>query len=167
MAKKEYKIAEPQSQLSEIQKHSGKYQIKDKGYNFHDIKSLKPIFAFDYLALNGCDLSYNNTKLNTSDFIGLLNCLKDFSGKTYQTLKETRNYRFHPIDFDDKRVSITREQFKLMLVPRVELLADNELPTLYQFDLNYIIEARACGFLFKGVFYLVWFDRFHQVYPRN
>ena len=53
-----------------------------------------------------------------------------------------------------------------MLVPDEKLLKDEELPTLYQIDLNYMRESRACGFLFKGVFYLVWFDRFHQIYPK-
>ncbi len=166
MAKKEFKIAEPQIQLAEIIKHGSKYQIKEKGYSFYDIRNSKPIFAFDYLSLNGTQLCYDNNSLAIADYVGLLACLKDISHKTYQTLKETPNYRFHQINFDDKRVAISREQFKLMLVPRSELLSDDELPTLYQFDLNYIREARACGFLFKGVFYLVWFDRFHQIYPR-
>jgi hypothetical protein len=46
-----------------------------------------------------------------------------------------------------------------------ELLSDEELPTLYQFDLHYSQKARAGGFLFKGVFYLVWFDSNHIIYP--
>ena len=167
MAKKNFYVPDPSVQLANILQHSSKYQIKEKGYSFHDIKNIKPVFAFDYLALNNSELCFNNSKLSINDYTGLLECLKDISGKTYQTLKETPNYRFHAIDFDDNRVDITRKQFKLMLAPREDLLSDDELPTLYQFDLNYIKEARACGFLFKGIFYLVWFDRFHKIYPRK
>lgn len=105
--------------------------------------------------------------MSVDDYKGFLGCLKDISNKTYQVLKEIPNYRFHQVDFEDKRVSLTRKQFKAILAPREDLLSDDELPTLYQLDLNYIREARVCGFLFKGVFYLIWFDRFHKIYAEN
>jgi hypothetical protein len=81
-------------------------------------------------------------------------------------LNRKPNYRFHTIDFDAPNVAISKRDFKKTITFKEELLSDDELPTLYQFDLNFQ-EARAVGFLFKGVFYLVWFDRFHTVYPWN
>lgn len=167
MARKQFNVSEPNIQLSDILKQNAKYSLKQKGYSFHDIKNTRPVFAFDYISLYRSELCFNNDKLSVVDYNGFLGCLKDISNKTYQVLKETPNYRFHQVDFNDKRVSLTRKQFKAILAPREDLLSDDELPTLYQLDLNYIREARVCGFLFKGVFYLVWFDRFHKIYSKN
>lgn len=47
------------------------------------------------------------------------------------------------------------------------MLSDAELPTLYQLDIQYVAEARICCFLFKGVFYVVWYDRNHIIYKRK
>ncbi|WP_346239383.1 hypothetical protein ABDK00_006690 [Niabella insulamsoli] len=75
------------------------------------------------------------------------------------------NYRFHPVDFDEHNLSITRKEYKEALSYKPDEIADNELPTLYQFDLHYRQKARAFGFLYKGIFYLVWFDKDHLIYP--
>lgn len=160
-----FNVGEPDKQIDKID--AAKYKIGEKGLSFHDIRTMKPVFAFDYLSFDGSDMCFNHEGLELDDYKGLLNCLKNISKLDYQTLHDTRNYRFHKIDFDDKRVSLTRRDFKLKLVPREELLNDENLPNLWQFDLNYQLEARAAGFLYKGVFYLVWFDRNHKIYPQK
>ncbi|MFT4019556.1 MAG: hypothetical protein QM668_21510 [Agriterribacter sp.] len=162
---KKFKIADPVLQLAEILKQQSKYKLGEKGYSFYDIKNLKPVFAFDYLSLNNSDLCFNSTKLDVKDYIGLLEGLKIISAISYNDLNTNRNYRFHKIDFDNHNVSISRKDFKKMLTFKDDLLKDEELPTLYQLDLHYVQEARACGFLYKGIFYLVWFDRHHIIYP--
>jgi hypothetical protein len=43
-----------------------------------------------------------------------------------------------------------------------EELSDEELPTLYQFDLHYKQKSRACGFYIKG-FSIWWFDKDHLI----
>lgn len=168
MAKKKNKfnIPNPQGQLDQIK--IDKYKIGgDKGVSFHAIRDFKPVFAFDYLSLNASDLCYDCNKLTIKDYLGLLSGLKRNSQITYQELRTTAFYRFHPIDFDKdkKRISITRKDFKKALSNTPDDISDDALPTLYQFDLHYHQMARACGFLYKGIFYLVWFDRNHIIYP--
>ena len=119
------------------------------------------------MSLSNSELCYNSDKLTTKDFIGLLEGLKKISAISYNDLKNTPNYRFHQIDFDDPRVSISKKDFKSILTFKETLLKDEELPNLYQFDIQYVQEARVCGFLYKGIFYLVWYDRNHIIYPRK
>lgn len=165
--RKEFNVGEPLIQIEKIVSQNAKYKLGASGYSFHDIRNLKPIFAFDYLSLQGKELCFNANGLTIEDYIGLLSGLKKVSDTTYQTLHDKKIYRFHKIDFDDQRVAIKRKDFKSILTNKHELLTDDELPTLYQFDLQYVQEARVCGFLFKGVFYIVWYDRNHIIYPKN
>jgi hypothetical protein len=167
MGKNKFDIADPIIQLDKIINHQTKYKLGEKGYSFYDIKNLKPVFAFDYLSLLNTELCFNSLNLDTKDFIGLLEGLKKISSITYNELKINRSYRFHTINFDDPKVSIHKKEFKKALTYKVDLLNDEELPNLYQFDIQYVQEARVCGFLYKGVFYLVWYDRHHQIYPRS
>jgi hypothetical protein len=99
--------------------------------------------------------------------VGFLDGLKRISDTTYKDLHATWNSRFHKVNFDDKNVNLCRKEFKFTLVKKEELLKDEELPTLYQFDLTFAQEARAFGFLFKGVFYLVWYDIHHIIYKKK
>jgi hypothetical protein len=161
-----FKIADPKIQLNNLLQSQTKYNLGEKGYDFYDIKHLKPTFAFDYLSLNTSDLCFNSPQLNIKDFIGLLDGLKKLSSITYDILKRVPYYRFHSVDFDSDNISITRKDYKAMLTFKEELLEDDELPTLYQFDFQYVQEARVFGFLYKGIFYLVWYDRNHIIYKR-
>ena len=163
--KTNFKIGNPQDQLDKIK--IDKYKIGHKGVSFHDIRDLKPVFAFDYLSLSSTELCYDCKSLTTNDYLGFLTALKTNSQKTYNELRTTKNFRFHPIDFDKDNISINRKDFKKALSFKPDEISDDELPTLYQFDLHYMQKSRACGFLYKGIFYLVWFDKNHIIYPSN
>ena len=163
--KAKFEIPDPKKQLDDIKKIKAKYQLGESGMSFYEIRELKPVFAFDYLSLERTPLCFNSVGLDVDDYIGFLDGLKRNSAKTYHELSTNRYYRFHSIDFDNDNISITRKHFKQALTNKEELLDDEELPTLYQFDLHYHQKARACGFLFKGVFYLIWFDKDHIIYP--
>lgn len=161
--RKKFNVGEPASQLENIQQVS-KYKIGESGYSFYAIKNLKPVFAFDYVSLMGHDLCFNSHKLDIKDYVGFIEGLKKISNTTYNELHDVAAYRFHKINFDDPSVTITKKQFKAVLTHKDDLLKDEELPTLYQFDLQYLQKARVCGFLFKGVFYVIWYDRDHTIY---
>lgn len=167
MGRKDFKISNPQKDLDKLNGQFSKYNLGEIGLNFHEIKNHKPIFAFDYLSLNGEKLCFNSTSLVTKDYVGLLNGLKKISEKTYQELHDTKIYRFHKIDFDSKSVTISKLDFKKALTNKPDLLKDEELPNLWQFDLHFVQEARVAGFLFKGIFYLIWYDRNHSIYDSN
>lgn len=164
---KKFNIGNPQVQLDKLKLDNDKYKLGVNGVSFYDIRELKPIFAFDYLSLSNSVLCYDCAKLTSDDYLGFLTALKTNSQFTYNELRTNPSFRFHPIDFDkDKdKISIKRKDFKKALTHKPEELSDEELPTLYQFDLHYKQKSRACGFLYKGIFYLVWFDKDHLIYP--
>ncbi len=163
MKKRKFNVPNPALAIANIELVS-KYQIGEKGYSFYDIKKLTPVFAFDYLSLEESDLCFNSKNLNSKDFIGFLDGLKKISKIPYETLKNIPNYRFHSVDFDDSRVTLSRNDFRSIFTSKGEQLPDEALPTLYQFDLQYVGAARVCGFLYKGIFYLIRYDRHHNIY---
>lgn len=165
MSAKKIKVSNPNKQLDNL-RIGTKYKLKDRGVNFYEIRDLTPKFAFDYLDLNEKDLSFNSKSLQVKDFIGLLNGLKSISSKTYDELSRIKNYRFHKIDFEKDNLSINVRNFKNAITNRPDELLEEEMPTLYQFDLNYQQKARAFGFLYFGVFYLIWFDKDHTIYKK-
>lgn len=167
MGKNNFNIPDPRNKLSQAITHLSKYNIGESGVNFYDIRSLKPTFAFDYLSLNKTNLCFDCPSKTKDDLLGFIQGLKKVSGFTYDELSRTKALRFHKIDFNDKRVHLKPKTFLNILAPSGRGLTENELPTLYQFDLQYVFEARVAGFLFKGVFYVVWFDRHHVIYPKK
>lgn len=166
-SKGKLKIGNPIEQLDKIASLKDKYKVGSTGLSFYDIREIKPVFAFDYLSLGSTELCFDCPKLSTIDYVGLLAGLKTNSQFTYNELKNNPYYRFHKINFDTDNVSIKKKDFKQILSFKPEEISDDELPTLYQFDLHYKQKARACGFLYKGIFYLVWFDKDHIIYPGN
>lgn len=162
-----FDIPDPKNQIQNAIKALSKYKIGETGMNFHSIKHLKPIFAFDYLSFFKTDLCCNSKQRTKEDLLGFLQGLKKVSEFTYDNLTRTRALRFHKVDFNDNRVSLKPKQLIKILAPSGKNLTENELPNLYQFDLQYVGEARAVGFLFKGIFHLVWFDRDHIIYKKK
>lgn len=165
--KGKFEIPDQKENLAKAVENLSKYQIGEKGVNFFDVKRLKPIFAFDYLSFRGSNLCFDEDAKGKEDFVGFLKGLQKISGFTYEQMRKNPALRFHPIDFQDKRVTLKPKHFLEVLAPSGRGLTEEELPTLYQFDLQYMIEARAVGFLFKGVFYIVWYDRNHVIYPQR
>jgi hypothetical protein len=144
-----------------------KYKIGEEGVSFRAISNLKPVFAFDYLTQSSTELCINHKNISKDDLLGFLNGLKKISGYTYDELSRDRILRFHKIEFNDPRVGIKPQDFLKVLAPCSRGIDEDQLPQLYQFDLQYRIEARAVGFLFKGIFHIVWYDRNHIIYKRK
>jgi len=165
--KRTFDVGNPKAQVEDIKKQQSKYSLGETGYSFHNIKQFKPVFAFDYVSVNGEDLCFNSNKLVADDLRGLIIGLKKISSFSYEELNKNPAFRFHVINFDDPKVQVSRAEFKKVLTNRPDKLADEHLPTFYQIDIQYVQEARICGFLYKGVFYLVWYDRNHQIYKRK
>ncbi|WP_298884701.1 hypothetical protein [uncultured Polaribacter sp.] len=164
---KGFDIPDPKKQLENAINSLSKYKVGEQGIPFHSVKNLKPFFAFDYLSLDKTDLCFNCKTNNRDDLLGLLEGLKKVSSYTYESMRLTKALRFHSINLWDKEVNLQPKDFLKILAPSYRGMTENELPTLYQFDLQYTIEARAVGFLYKGIFYLVWYDRNHIIYPKK
>lgn len=165
---REIKIPDPNVELIKLMDNQSKFELGKKGLQLHEVYNMYPRFAFDYICLDSSDdYSFNHSQLELKDLNGFIEGLKKISGSTYKRLNDDWNARFHTIDFDDERVSIERDTFRNVLTTQPSLLPDDQLPTLYQIDIQYTKEARICGFLYGGFFYVVWYDRYHKIYPRE
>lgn len=111
-------------------------------------------FSYKY-----ADLSHDISHLNDRDtnyFMALIHRLHDLCNSTVSELKASRNrtLRFHSIDWDDT----TQNLFGL---PNEDDLVDQS----FQFSLSGNEHGRIHGFFIDNVFYIVWFDPNHQLYP--
>lgn len=86
----------------------------------------------------------------------LLTRLKDLSGLSAQELlaNRSRALRCHPIRWEET----CEDRFGL---PNEEQLVD----TPYQFSLSSNAHGRVHGFLIDQIFYVVWLDPEHSLYP--
>ena len=140
----------------------GKYELGKSSDDFNDIKDLKPIFSFDYISLDKNEFGFMGTLLGSKDYKNLLKSLKDISKHTYGQLSKEHCFHFHEIDWND--VSVQSSAFYKCIYGEFYNGTETDI-TPYQFK-SYQ-EARVIGFLYKGVFYLVMFDRGHNAYKRK
>lgn len=139
---------------------------KDKADRLNDIRDYKPVFAFDYISLNESKFCFNSTLINgRKDYGRLFQSLKDISSKSYNELSTNYTYHFHEADFKDNKFSISRSDFLKCISQDINSVTEDNTPTVYQFKV--FEEARIFGFVFNGVFYLVFFDRGHNAYKRK
>jgi hypothetical protein len=143
---------------------SKKYVFGEAANRLHDIKQHRPVFAFDYISLGNSDFCFNSNLINPNkDYHRLFHSFKSISNKSYGELSTNYAYHFHEVDFND--ISISHSDFLKCLVPDVSKINPDHSPTVYQFKT--FEEARVLGFVSKMVFYLVFFDRNHNAYPRK
>ena len=92
-------------------------------------------------------------------FRKLLERIKALSGLAVAELTAGRGgkaLRFHPVDFAEDRVS--QAGFG---IPGGNEFDDDA----WQFSVSANEHGRVCGFLLGDVFYIVWLDAGHQIYP--
>lgn len=139
---------------------NSKFKIGQKSDEYEEIKELKPVFAFDYALLDNSDFSFSGTRLGSSDYRKLIKGLKGLSKYTYETLNDNDKFHFHEVKWKD--VGISEKDFYKCLTDNYD---GNDYLDVYQFKV--FEEARLLGFLYRGVFYLVMFDRNHEAYERQ
>ena len=137
-----------------------KFSLGNKTDDFQQIKHLNPVFAFDFISLNGSNLCFDGKLLGRDDYVKLMKSLKNISSYTYETIDKEYRFHFHAIDWDD--VTISKSDFQKCISRDIK--SEEEIEA-YQFKAYE--EARIIGFLYKGVFYLVMFDRGHNAYKRK
>lgn len=113
-------------------------------------------FSFKYLDTN--NRKFSGAGEDRNYWMTLLERLRDLSSCTAGELRQARNktLRCHSIDWNDKRVSENR-----FGIPGEEQLVD--VP--YQFSLSSNQHGRVHGFFIEDVFFVVWLDPEHQLYP--
>jgi hypothetical protein len=145
--------------LSIPEVHS-KYMTGERSDAFEDIKRLKPIFSFDYVSIKGSDFCFNSTLLGRRELVKLIESFKDISKYSYEAMSKEYCFHFHEINWND--VTISESDFYKCIYGDSN---EERRITAYQFKVY--DKARIIGFIYKGVFYLVMFDRGHNAYPRR
>lgn len=114
-----------------------------------------PSFSFRYLD-NAGDWSWNRRSAEDShEILGFLESVKDLSWNELGRQRSGRRARHHFQDVSDIVPAAQR---------RVENLAlDTVVDSLYRFRLSGV--KRLWGFRKEGVFYTLWWDPEHTVYP--
>lgn len=139
----------------------GKYELGVGSDNFEDIADLRPTFSFDYLSLDHKTFGFTGKLLGNKDYKKLLKALKKISKLPYRVLNQEYQYHFHDIKWED--VSLSKSDFYKCIYEEQYNGEDDITP--YQFKVYE--EARIIGFVYRGVFYLVMFDRGHNAYKRK
>lgn len=142
-----------------IEAHS-KYELGKESDTFEEVKGLKPIFSFDYVSMKNGFFCFNGKTLGRKDYVKLIKSLKEVSQYTYEAMNKEYRFHFHDIDWND--VTVSESDFYKCIYGEYHREKDI---TPYQFKIYE--EARIIGFLYRGVFYLVMFDRGHRAYKRK
>lgn len=135
-----------------------KTQIPSRITNKIQRTSLPPLqgvsFSFNYF--QPTHEEFNIVKQDNKYLNTLLSRLKDLSSLTSFDLKANRSssLRFHPINWKDT----SQDSFGII---SEEQLVDRA----YQFSLSANQYGRVHGFFIQEVFYIVWLDPNHKLYP--
>lgn len=143
-----------------------KFQIGDKPCNLYENLNFTPTFCFKYISLNGKELCFNFNKINTKGYHKLFEKLKLLSSITFKELSSNSKFhKFHPVSFSDN-ITLSKHQYKKYLTNKPDELNDDQLPTLYQFEV--FEEKRVMGFLgYYGLFFILIYDFNHNIYKRK
>lgn len=143
-----------------IQDIHGKYQLGKGSDAFEDIKDLKPVFSFDYASFEHDGFAFDSKTLGANDYKKLIKGLKDISTHSYSVINQEYRFHFHEVKWED--VAVSESDF-YKCIYGVNTQKRDVKP--YQFKV--FEEARIIGFVYRGVFYLVLFDRGHNAYKRK
>jgi hypothetical protein len=115
------------------------------------------IFSFKFYDANHCE--FNCRDRESEYFHKLLERIRDLSREKVSSLtnrKADTATRFHPVDFNEARVSASG----FGIGGWEEYDAD-----AWQFSISKRGNGRVHGFLIENVFYVVWLDPRHRMYP--
>jgi hypothetical protein len=140
--------------VGRIKKSQGPIDKSQSGIKRQSVSSPRISFSCKYL-----DLEHRKFSINGRDFnylSALLQRLKDLSSWQKLTLltNGSKSLRCHPIDWD----KVTESGFGL---PNEDELVDKP----YQFQLSSNEHGRVHGFFIDEIFYVVWLDPEHKLYP--
>lgn len=140
-----------------------KKKIKKTSVSKSNTSGIRPIklkpppgISFSFKYYNENHNKFSCTEKEAIYWLTLLKRLKDLSSLTVQELLVNRSstLRCHPINWEDT----SERGFGL---PNEEQLVD----TPYQFSLSSNEHGRIHGFFIGEIFYIVWLDPDHLLYP--
>lgn len=157
-----YQIASPLKSLQNIN-GDDKYSFGKTFNKINEIKSKKPVFAFDFISIKATNFCFDSRFSALKDYHKLFKSLKEISVLSYDEISKNDALHFHEVDFKDTTISQT--DFIKCIVLDAQKVDHDHCPTVYQFKA--FQEARILGFISDNVFYMVYFDRNHNAYKRK
>ena len=122
----------------------------------------KVVFAFDHIQFNSSECCFNHQDICRADFLDLMDGLKKLSKETYGNIVENRNrFHYHEVRNGDGGWWFTENKVRKALGSK-----NWEIPTILQIWMMKG-ERRIVWFLYSGIFYIIWYDRDHIIYPRQ
>ena len=140
--------------------------------NVYEHEGLTPLFAFDYISLNESSFCFNNPAISAADWMAFMKKCKGISGLKYSDMLDKSyedEHRFHQVKFKQLR-PYGLDKYIEDLCRNSAKTSKFSIPDIYQFGLYTDKEnnraPRIVGFIGKwAVFYLLWFDVGHLLYP--
>ena len=114
--------------------------------------------SFNFRRLNPKDTKFDWTCCEVNYFNTLIDRLRNLSNCTRKEMLHTFNQkslRFHPLNFKDG--SLSEKTFGV--------LSEDVDDDAWQFELTANKHGRVHGYFVENVFYVVWLDPKHELYP--
>lgn len=125
------------------------------------VDALRGLFCFSLKFYDATHPKFRCEGRDDDYFRALLDRMKALSRENVTSLmnrKSDTGFRFHPINFGEERVSESG-----FGIARLEAYDD----VAWQFSLTVNEHGRVHGFMIENVFYVVWLDPDHRLYPRD
>lgn len=135
-------------------------------------RHLTPVFAFDHVQMNGSAFCFNNPAVTPVEWVALMQKCQELSALTFPKLLDadfSDGHRFHEVSLGKLRAHGLDKHLEQVCRASARN-AKIELPTVWQFALytNAAGAPRVLGYVGKwAVFYLLWFDVGHLIYPEK
>lgn len=115
--------------------------------------------SFNFKRLKEKDRKFQYSSKESKYFCVLLDKLRSISGmnKVEMTITNSRGLRCHKIDFNDP--SVSENSF--------DILSEDVAEDAWQFQLTSNEHGRVHGYFVDNVFYVVWLDPEHDLYPQK
>lgn len=137
-----------------------RYCIGKGSDDFNEIRNLRVIFSFEYACMDRSRYAFNYKDVSAGEYKRLIDGLRKASGVTYEFMSANDCFHFHDVNWPDVDVSESTF-YKCIKNP---YNGERDL-TVYQFKV--FGDARAFGFIYRSVFYLVLLDWQHKAYGRD
>lgn len=116
----------------------------------------KITFSFEYYDTSCDNYCISNQKWNRQQIKRTLYCLSDVSSKSFNQLRrEKREYHFNEVDW---KSTIKKSGFPSPTVNQMSPFHFSLIGVNGQL-------ARVYGSYYQGIFYIVWFDLEHEIWP--
>lgn len=147
-----------------------KYKFGDTSMVNPFSEKATPVFAYDYVSLNGTNFCFNQCKIRGGQYMSYFEKAKEISKIDISTLFTEKTNHIHTIDLNEKFFLIPKIK-ELLNIDKDKFIEPEKLPTLAQFEVETDPERGSPRVIFflgsYGVFHILFFDLEHNTYRKN